>query len=307
MSLRFLLLPVSALTVAFAAMGQPPSCIGEPLPGIKGSTATSVLADGTIIAKGEVNINIDGYGRAYHPTNAVAGALIHLCNAGEVYLPNGTSYHGSADNQTCTKRFMEDIAKIGKAGWRDPKVGAVRWYGILGKGEARIGTKIIKGVEPVTQADGSGFYVSPTTLADETIANGADQSRYVNPLRIPAAVVPNQTELRSRGVVMGSFGVAYDKMSKIAVPFVVADQGPAIGEATPALARSLAGKPITDDVTRANRFVGQVETPSITWIFFGASHGRTAYDSKDERSLITKAQKAFEEWGGSERAATCAG
>ena len=70
-------------------------------------------------------------------------------------------------------------------------------------------------------------------MTDENV-----QTRYVNPLRIPAAVIPNQPEMRTRGVVMGSFGVAYDPTKGVAVPFVVGDFGPRIGEATPALARA---------------------------------------------------------------------
>lgn len=298
-------LVLAALIAGSGSPAQAQTCNGTPLSGIKGSTSTKVLSDGTLIATGKVNINIDGYARAYHPDNATAGALIHLCNAGQVYLPDGTRYHGSVDNRSCTGRFMQDVARIGAAGWTDPTVGLVRWYGILGKGSAKIGSNTVTGVTPVLQADGSGFYVSPTSFADATIADSANQARYVNPLRIPAAVIPNQSELRSRGVVMGSFGVAYDKTSKRAVPFVVGDFGPAIGEATPALARSLAGQPITDNVTRANRFVGQVDQPRITWVFFGTGGGKVAYDSRKEQLLVSGAQETFRKWGGVERLEAC--
>ncbi|WP_200962526.1 hypothetical protein [Bosea sp. Root381] len=264
-----------------------------------------------------MNINIDGYGKAYHPANAQAGALIHLCNAGEVHLPNGSSYHGSVDNSTCTGRFMQDVARIGAAGWQDPKVGAVRWYGILGRGEARMTytvrqqgklrqvSRVVPGVAPVAQADGSGFYVSPTTFFDTTLADETDQRRYVNALRIPAAVVPNQPELSRRGVVMGSFGVAIDRRSGIAKPFVVGDFGPRVGEGTPALARSLAGLPITDDVTRAQRFAGQVNQPRILWIFFGSGSAPVRYRHTDEQALVRSAQEAFLRWGGEARLANC--
>lgn len=78
-----------------------------------------------------MNINIDGDAKAYHPNNARGGALIHLCNAGRVVLPDGTSYHGSESNATCTGKFMTDVARIGQAGCIDRSVGAVEWYGIL--------------------------------------------------------------------------------------------------------------------------------------------------------------------------------
>lgn len=248
---------------------------------IKGSNESKLLSDGSVIATGKININIDGYARSYHPKNADAGALIHLCNAGQIFLPNGQSYYGSKDNSTCTGRFMSDVAKIKAAGWKDSSVGLVRWFGILGRGSAKIGSQTIKGVEPVLQNDGSGFYVSPTALIDNSITDETDQSRYINALRIPAAVIPSQPVLRSRGVVMGSFGVAYDKLSKRAVPFVVGDYGPAIGEATPALARQLAGQPIVDNLTRATRFVGLVSEPRITWVFFGMNGGKASYDSRN--------------------------
>jgi len=60
----------------------------------------------------KVNINIDGYGRAYHRENYKTDAVIHLCNAGEVFLPDGSSYQGSESNATCTGKFMKDLANI---------------------------------------------------------------------------------------------------------------------------------------------------------------------------------------------------
>lgn len=303
---RYYLLSATLLALGSAVHAQGLTCNGQAVPGIRGSSASKVLPDGTLVTTGKVNINIDGYGRAYHPANASAGALIHLCNAGEVFLPTGERYQGSADNPTCTGRFMADVAKIRAAGWRDPKVGAVRWYGILGRGEAVIAGRKVQGVTPVLQADNSGFYVSPTSFKDENIADSASQRRYINPLRIPAAVIPQQSELGTRGVVMGSFGVAYDKSTNRAVPFVVADYGPRIGEATPALARQLAGQPVTDDVTRKNRFVGQVDQPRILWVFFGSGGGKATYDSTNEQALVSKAQAAFSSWGGLSRLTACA-
>lgn len=285
--------------------GSPSACTGAPLPGVAGLDHGRVLSDGGIAGFARMNINIDGYGRAYHPGNAGAGALIHLCNAGEVILPDGGRYHGSIDNATCTGRFMNDVARIGTAGWTDPSVGAVRWYGILGTGQARIGGRLVEGVVPVHQADGSGFFVSPTSLFDARLADPADQRRYVNPLRIPAAVIPGSAALRERGVVMGSFGVAIDRDKRIPVPFVVGDGGPRVGEGTPALARAVAGLPITDQVTRQNRFTGQVDGPRVMWIFFGAAAPPARYDHTDEQALLRGAAAAFAAWGGPARALAC--
>ena len=83
---------------------------------------------------------------------------------GKVYLPDGSSYQGSESNATCTGRFMQDFKRIGDAGWQDSTVGAINWYGILGEGAATIHGKKIHSVKPVLQKDGSGFYVSPTSL-----------------------------------------------------------------------------------------------------------------------------------------------
>lgn len=72
------------------------------------------------------------------------------------------------------------------------------------------------------------FYVSLTTLADRSIADEAEQSRCVNPLRIAAAVAPRS--LVAKCVAMGAFGVNYNVKKRIAVPFVVGDTGPHLGE-----------------------------------------------------------------------------
>ena len=297
------LLVLGAMLSPLAA--QQNSCGGAPLAGVNGLRGARLLEDGTVLGLAKMNINIDGYGKAYHPGNAQAGALIHLCNAGQVHLPNGDRYHGSVDNPTCVGRFMQDVARIGAAGWQNRSVGAVRWYGILGRGEANVAGRSVEGVVPVVQADGSGFYVSPTRFFDGSLSDEADQRRYVNPLRIPAAVIPNQPALSRKGIVMGSFGVAIDRNRRIAVPFVVGDFGPRVGEGTPALARSVSGLPITDDVTRANRFAGQIDQARVLWVLFGANAPPVRYRHTDEQALVRSAREAFERWGGDARLANC--
>lgn len=276
-------------------------CGGTPLAGVGGVPRAWKLDSGGVAAFAKMNINIDGYAKAYHPDNAGAGALIHLCNAGRVVLPDGTSYHGSESNAICTGRFMADVARIGQAGWMDRSVGAVEWYGILGEGSAVIAGRTVSSVKPVEQRDGSGFYVSPTSLADTTVADRAVQSRYVNPLRVPAAVAPKS--IAAHGAAIGSFGVAYDLRKKIAVPFVAGDAGPRIGEGSVALARSVAGLPISDDITRANRFAGQVDTADVLWVFFGDAV--RPFDSRDPGATVTAAAAAFAAWGGQARLDSC--
>lgn len=276
-------------------------CNGTQVSGLGGVARSWRLADGSHAAFAKLNINIDGYGRAYHPRNAEAGALIHLCNAGRVHLPSGSSYEGSESNATCTGRFMQDVAKIGAAGWRDPSVGAVNWYGILGTGSVSVGGKTVSSVVPVLQKDGSGFYVSPTALADGTISDRADQTRYPNPLRIAAAVAPKS--LIQEGVKMGSFGVAYNTKVRVAVPFVVGDAGPRVGEGSVALAREVAGLGLKEPITRAERFAGQVDAPTVLWVFFKGD--APPFDSKHEDGSTTGAKAAYDAWGGDQRLQAC--
>lgn len=294
----------AAIFVSSYAAAQS-KCEGKITRDIKGLSSAKILTDSGVVGYSRIHINIDGYGKAYHPKNAAAGALIHLCNAGQVYLPDGKKYHGSIDNATCTGAFMSDVARIGNAGWKDKSIGLVRWYGILGKDEVSMNGEVVRGVVPVKQADGSGFFVSPTKFADQSIKDESIQRRYVNPLRIPAGVIPESAILASKGVIMGSFGVAIRKDKRIAVPFVVGDAGPRIGEGTPALARALAGFPITDNVTRDNRFTGQVDAANVLWVFFGKKIPAVKYDADNENALIVASTKAFADWGGKERLDDC--
>lgn len=301
---RKLLRPGAAVGMLLATLLVPAlaaDCDGTLALGLGGVRRTWQLTDGGIAAFAKLNINIDGYAHAYHPRNAEAGALIHLCNAGRVYLPDGNSYDGSESNATCTGRFMQDVGRIGAAGWNNPSVGVVNWYGILGQGSAKVKDREIEAVVPILQKDGSGFYVSPTTLADRSVADESEQSRYVNPLRIAAAVAPRS--LIAQGVTMGTFGVAYNVKKRIAVPFVVGDAGPRIGEGSVALARLAAGFPLKYDVTRAERFIGQVDAPDVLWVFFKDTAER--FDSHNEDATTAKAKAAYEAWGGDARLARC--
>ncbi|RWA70566.1 hypothetical protein [Mesorhizobium sp.] len=261
------------------------------------------LDGGGVAVKSKLNINIDGYGKAYHLGNASAGALIHLCNAGSVYLPDGSSYSGSRDNATCTGAFMDDVRKIKAAGWNNPLVGAVRWFGILGTGSVTVGGHSVRGVVPVEQLDGSGFFVSPTSLEDPAFPAN-DQRRYINPLQIPAAVIPGSTNLERMGVKLGSFGVLVDtrRANAPAIPFVVGDNGPRIGEGTPALARLAAGAALKDPITRAERFSGIIDSKSALWVFFGKGQISRPFDAN---KAIADAADAFRQWGGDRRLRDC--
>ena len=287
--------------LAGAAGAQTTACDGV-LTRIGGQKAIA-LTTGGVAALAKMNINIDGSGVAYNQANAAGGGLIHLCNAGKVYLPDGASYHGSESNATCTGKFMEDVRRIGAAGWRDASVGLVNWYGILGHGEAEISGQTVKNIEPVERADAPGFYVSPTALGDPAFAED-DQKRYPDPMLVPAAVIPGTIALRQSNVVIGGLGVAIDTRRDTAepAPFIINDIGPRIGEGSVALARLLAGQLIKPEITRAERFVGQVETNDVLWVFFGGPALTPPYDAERVRA---EAASAFAAWGGADRLKAC--
>jgi hypothetical protein len=290
-----------AVCLSASAAAQETNCSGS----VASIANQRVIAmdGGGVTTRAKMNVNIDGSGRAYAKTNAEAGALIHLCNAGEVFLPDRSSYQGSKDSATCTGRFMEDFKRIGDAGWKEPTVGAIRWFGILGRDSARIGGRTIVGVMPVELAGSPGFYVSPTSLFDPAFAED-DQRRYTDPLVVPGGVMRNAETLKTLGVKLGTFGVAIDTRRADAqpVPFIVNDYGPRIGEGTVALARLVAGKPVKPDITRAERFVGVVDTDSIVWVLFGGNAMAPPFAAERVQS---EAKSAFEAWGGAERLKKC--
>lgn len=288
---------VSLLPLAGGVSAQP-ACIGQTR--TAGSQTVNVLDGGGVLAQAKLNINIDGSGRAYNWDNTKG--LIHLCNAARVHPADGAAYHGSVDGPTCTGRFMADLARIKAAGWTDPRVGAIEWYGVAASGTATINGRIIRGVVPAEIPDSGGFLVSPTTLEDTTFP-ATDQRRYVDPLTVASAVIPSSGALRPHGVTPGTLGVAWRRSTGIAVPFIVSDVGPRIGEGSPALARRLAGLTPKADLTRAERFQGQVATDAVTWVFFGGSKLSPPYTAD---AVETAAQAAFEAWGGLPRLRACA-
>ena len=301
MRLTSIALALALAGLAGAAGAQTTACDGV-LNRI-GSQKAIALTTGGVAALAKMNINIDGSGVAYNQANAAGGGLIHLCNAGKIYLPDGTSYQGSESNATCTGKFMQDVERIGAAGWRDASVGLVNWYGVLGHGEAEIAGQTVKNIEPVERADAPGFYVSPTTLGDPAFAED-DQRRYPDPVLVPAAVIPSTIALRQRNVVIGGLGVAIDTRRDNAepTPFIINDIGPRIGEGSVALARLLAGQLIKPEITRAERFVGQVETNDVLWVFFGGPTLAPPYDAERVRA---EAAGAFAAWGGAGRLKAC--
>jgi hypothetical protein len=298
----FVAFAVMALGITAPPLANGSTCSVTALPGVGGKGVKAwKLVDGGFAAFSGMNINIDGYSKAYHPRNRDAGAVLHLCVGARVWLPDGSSYEGSESSATCTGKFMVDVGKIAAAGWTNPNVGAVQWYGVAAQGSQVISGKTIKGVVPILQKDGSGFYVSPTTLVDSNVPDISNQLRYLNPLRVSSAVLPSS--LAKQGVAIGSFGVAINSKSLRAVPFVVGDGGPKIGEGSPALARQVSGMLPSDDINLKNRYSGQIDKPEVLWVFFGDKS--QPFDHTKEADVTVNALSAFNRWGGQARLNEC--
>lgn len=248
-----------------------------------------------------MNINIDGSRRAYHRDNYKGGALLHFCNAGRPFFPDGSSYNASASNDAC-RQFHKDYQRIRKANWKDTSVGVIKWFGVYGKDSATIKGNSINSIVPVEQSDGSGYYVSPTKLEDNSFKED-DQRRYIEPLTVPAGVIRrNSDKLINAKVIPGSFGVAYNVEKKNLIPFIVGDTGPRLGEGTPALARLIAGLPINENITKDDRYKGAMSKAKILWVFFGGPKMKPPYDAKRVRE---EALAAFNKWGGKKRFKKC--
>jgi len=302
---RMLNLAVRSLTsiVLLSAFATMPvvaqsDCVGETK--VLGGQSMTLLSGGSVMARAKLNINIDGSGRAYNWDNSKG--LIHLCNAGRVYPADGPGYEGSADGPTCTGKFMNDLARIKAAGWTDGSVGAISWYGVLGTGTAVVQGRNVRGVTPAEIPDSGGLLVSPTTLGDPAFPV-TDQRRYVDPLVVASAVIPSSGALTPHGVVPGTLGVAYRAKTGRAVPFIVSDLGPRVGEGSPALARRLAGLEPKAALTRAERFQGIVDTPDVVWVFFGGNKVAPPYNAE---TVEAAGQAAFQAWGGLARLQACA-
>ena len=261
-----------------------------------------VLNDGSVLFKSRMHINFDGSRKAYHKNNIKGGAILNLCNAATVYLPEDRSYVGSESNETCTGKFLRDYRAIAKSGWHDPSVGLINWYGVLGKDNVRIGNRIVKNVEPIEQKDGSGFFISPTSLVDKDVDDPEDVRRYIDPTNVAGAVVRDPKLVSHLPIDAGSFGVAYNPKKGKAVPFIVGDFGPRVGEATPFLARQVQGIDEKTPYDRNNRAVGGVDAEEIVWIFFRKERMTAGLDS---RKIAENAKNAYENWGGQQKLSAC--
>jgi hypothetical protein len=260
-----------------------------------------LLADGSLATRFRMAVNADGMKRAYHRDDVAGGGLISLCNGGKAYPADRPPYNGSESKEAC-KQFSHDYMAIKQAGWKDPSVGAIHWFGVLGEDKVQIGDSEVTGVVSVEQSDGSGFYVSPTALADtDTFPDPKDQRRYIDAETIPAAVIRSSKALSDLGVRLGTFGVAMHLTIRKSVPFIVGDYGPRIGEGTFALARLVKGLPLVE-ATRKNIYSGHIAEKEVLWVFFGGEKMSPPYD---QPAVTSQALEAFNAWGGESRLISC--
>jgi hypothetical protein len=199
---------------------------------------------------------------------------------------------------------MSDYARIRQAGWKNPQIGAINWYGFMAEGEVTIQGHKVENVVPVEQLDGGGFYVSTTSLSDaKNHPDPRDQARYLDAETIPFGVIPgNSPELKKLGISKGSFGVAIYPPKNKASPFVVGDSGGRVGEASYALSRDISGLP-PQRATANNSNLGHLKS-NVLWLFFTNSKG-TAKPPYSGESVRLAAVEAFKAWGGEERLTKC--
>lgn len=296
---------VASLSVCtvFCANAQSPSCDGAPHALDYGASRQRafLLSDGSLATRSRVAVNVDGMKHAYHRDGIAGGGLISLCNGGKPYPAGRPPYNASASNAAC-HRFATDYAAIKQAGWKNPAVGAIHWFGILGTDSVKIDGRSVSQVVPVEQPDGSGFFVSPTSLEDKVnYPDPKDQRRYIDAETVPAAVIRNSAAMQTLGIRMGSYGVAIHRNHRIAVPFVVGDFGPRIGEGSYALGRMLKGLPF-ETATRKNVYSGHIEEKDVLWVFFGGDVAVAPYTAERIRDA---AETRFRAWGGMPRLETC--
>lgn len=272
-----------------------PKCTRTPL-SVDGFSGFKI-GDGSLIGWGRNHVNVDGMRNAYHRDGRPGGALISICNAGTAYMPDGGIYTGLKNH--CHEMFSVYSKNLASGRWDDPKVGAINWYGIVGRGNTKIAGNTVENYIPVEQADGSGFFVSPTALFDGSY-DEFDQRRYVDAEVVSYATISKG--VLKEGVKQGQFGVAYRPKTGRIVPFVIADAGPRVGEGSFALGRELAGLPpvkaTSENVNDANMEDG------VLWVLFGAQQGlaKPPYSAGEMRQ---SAKAAYDSWGGERRLKEC--
>jgi hypothetical protein len=149
----------------------------------------------------------------------VTGMAVDADGAPKAYHPTGTP----------------GLDFLGNAGHPARGTQPANWWGVVTENGKRSGSPIVQG--PADPAP--GFYVSKTTLADESKPD-RDPTKYVDSTQVPYVVLP--PALLGRGKArMGDVAIVLNPSNGAWSPAIVADRGPrgSLGEGSLALAVAL--------------------------------------------------------------------
>jgi hypothetical protein len=153
----------------------------------------------------------------------------------------------------------------------------------------RNGKRVVQG-----QSDPApGFWVSPTSLVDKTIADTANPRRYVDGETIPFIALP--PSLVGAGMVLGDFAAVINPTDGSVHYAIFADIGPStkIGEGSLALANEMGGGPYSG----RNAPEGDFEYIG----FPGSGNGKP----RTVEEIKTEGLRLFTAWGGDRMADGC--
>jgi hypothetical protein len=138
-----------------------------------------------------------------------------------------------------------------------------------------------------------GYYVSMTSLENESNPNDADPNKYVNSEQISYIVLPKELYENS-GARLGDFGVVYNTLNRKIGYAIFADvdggfMGDNLGEGSIALANQLE--------IDSNPRTGGVEYPVMIYIVFpGSGLGDGILRTQEE--IDQNGERLFNQWGG---------
>jgi Fungal chitosanase of glycosyl hydrolase group 75 len=170
---------------------------------------------------------------------------------------------------------LDDVSNAGSAG---------HWDGVLEDSDGN----------PLVQGPGDpfpGYYISCTALADRSKLP-LDPTRFVDASKIPYIVLPGDVA-RDAGARLGDFAVVLNLRSGAFTYAIFADIG-TLGEGSVALADNLG---IWPDARQGGRSRG------ILYLVFPGSGNHQPRASEE---ITTEASRLFQDWGGVERANSCA-
>lgn len=157
---------------------------------------------------------------------------------------------------------------------------------------------------PVVQGPGDpapGFFVSPTSLSDGTIADRRDPRRNVDSEKIPYIALSGAANMQSL-VGLGDFVAVHNGRNGKVCFGIYADIGPKkrLGEGSIALAKALG-------IPSSPRVGGEEESKILYVVFAGSRKAFGRAWTKDESVAVINehAGRHFDEWGGTSRMRAC--